>query len=321
MACRDAPCGKIAARSVVMCHRRCRTQVAALREFRVGAKVQFTVWEDGGVCAEAEASLRKKRLYPAGGISEVEAGEVLFLFFPAVVDCAVDIVQEGFSRLKGDERFFRQVRREDEVVVQALYEAEVPEFEELRIRAVRRESLRGLLQGIGRVHHKSGGQSVQDPPEVAAAQEDVLPQDFQHAGFGEIVPDGQQMVTVSVDVEVVPAVPGLLPAPVYENAHMRLIRTLVFGEPYVAVDSVGAVQCGQGADGVVEGADSLDEFHRQFADSGLRLQIVGLVGFEPDLVVVQGKGMEISQDLFHGIMDLCSRCSARIRRAKITINI
>ena len=125
-------------------------------------------------------------------------------------------------------------------------------------------------------------------PEVAAAHFDILAENLQHPRLGEIVADGDQMVAGPVDVEIVSAVIGLFAVPVDEDAHMGLIGTFVLGEPDIPVNPVRAVRGGQGTDRIVKRPDPFDEFHGQFIDLVLGLQVIRLVGVEPGLVIMQG---------------------------------
>lgn len=124
--------------------------------------------------------------------SEIDAGEVLVPLFTTEIDGTVDIVQEGFSRFEDSQDIVCQVRGEDKTVVQVHDQAEVLQFEEVRVRAVGRKPLGDILQGAVRVELQSGSDTLEDPPEVSAAKLDILAQDLQHPGLGEVVPDGQE---------------------------------------------------------------------------------------------------------------------------------
>ena len=84
-------------------------------------------------------------------------------------------------------------------------------------------------------------QPGQDPAEVSPAQFDVFPERLQYLRFREIVSDGEQMVPVPVDVEVIAAVTRLFTAAVDKNAHVRLVGALVLGKTYIPVDPVRTV--------------------------------------------------------------------------------
>ena len=226
--------------------------------------------------------------------SEIETCEVLDPLFTTEIDGTVDIVQEGCSCFEDLQNIVCQIRGEDEVVVQVHDQAEVLQFEEVSVRAVGRVPIRDFLQGTVRVEFQTGSDALENHPEIPAAKLDVLSQDLQHPGLGEVVPDGEEVIAAAVDVKVISAVSGFLPATVDEDSHVRLVRALVLGEAHVPVNPVGAVRYRQGTDARVKGTDSFNQFYGQLTDRGLRLQVVCLMGLEPDLVVVQGKGMEES---------------------------
>lgn len=53
-----------------------------------------------------------------------------------------------------------------------------------------------------------------------------------YPGLSLVVPNGQEMVAAAVDMEVVSAVSGFLPAAVHDDSRVRLVRTLVLGETH-----------------------------------------------------------------------------------------
>lgn len=95
-------------------------------------------------------------------------------------------------------------------------------------------------------------------------------------------------------VEVIALVRSFRPIPVDIQAHVRFVGRLVIAEPKVPVYTIGAILRGHRADGLVETADAVYQFHCQGIHSCPGRQVAVPVGIEPLLVVVQGQVLKES---------------------------
>jgi len=227
--------------------------------------------------------------------SEIQAAEILLLFFTHEINGPVDIIQERFCRTVDVHKASGEVFRCNELIVRSIVQAERLQLVIRRIRSVFGERRRDPLQRLTLVNHKTRIHLRQDFPEVSAAQLDILADNLQHLWRAPDVADGDHVAVLpGSNMEVIPAVSGFLSSPVDIQAHVRFVGRLVIAEPKVPVYTIGAILRGHRADGLVETADAVYQFHCQGIHSCPGRQVAVPVGIEPLLVVVQGQVLKES---------------------------